>query len=167
MGQASNILIYNKDSSLTKEFVTELCIAARNKTRTKKGHSYLEQLINRAIHTFQQDSTQQISSLKWHKKFASQCCCEKTKTFEEGDFIRQVVQSNFREFANIIGPNNRLSLHLSSKDPRDGFNIFEYVNSKRISLEEKHKNKRFEFQQDEEWRNIMFFYFLFSEFSIN
>lgn len=166
-GQLQNIIIYQKDSTLTSEFIRELCEAARTKAGEGKAPSYLEQLINKAAGTYYKDSNQHTLSLKWHKKYAVECMCEEKKKFERGDFIRQTVQSNFREFANIIGPNNRLALDLSFRDPIDSLNVFDYVNAKRIALEEKHKNQRFEFQQDKKWRNIMFFYFLFSEFSIN
>ena len=81
--------------------------------------------------------------------------------------MRLVVQSNFRDFANIIGPNNRLSLNLELKDVNDQMTLLEYVNKRRIDIEKSYNDKRFEFQQDDEWRNIMFFYFLFSEYSIN
>ncbi|MEM6525053.1 MAG: hypothetical protein AAF693_14720 [Bacteroidota bacterium] len=80
------------------------------------------------------------------------------------NFLRLVVISNFRAFANIIGPKNRLPLDFDLVDPVDSLNIYDFVNNRRIEIEARYDDKRFEFQQDEEWRNLMFFYFLFSEF---
>ena len=160
--------IYTSENTLSLQFINEICNAARNKEgEGKLGASQLEKLISEAAGTFYTDSLQPILSFKWHKKYASQCICEKTEEYERGDILRQIVQSNFRKFANLVGPNNRLALDISFKDPVDSLTIREYVNQKRIALERKHHDRRFEFQQDEEWRNIMFFYFIFSEFSIN
>ncbi|MEQ8925030.1 MAG: hypothetical protein RLO81_04410 [Fulvivirga sp.] len=165
---AQELTIYETEGTLSEDFITALCHYSRNPPAdSESAPTPLERLILRATGTEFKSEDQPIKSLAWHKKFAEQCYCTETVEFEQGDFLRQVVQSNFREFANIIGPNNRLSLYLEFKDPNDGMNILEYVNHKRIAIEKRYDDKRFEFQQDEEWRNIMFFYFLFSEFSIN
>ncbi|QSE96933.1 hypothetical protein [Fulvivirga lutea] len=165
---AQEVTIYTPENNLTDQFVASLCDAARNPPPSDQlAPSKLELLIIQAAGTEFQAEDQAAKSLEWHKKYAEQCYCSQTEKFEKGGILRQVVQSNFREFANIVGPNNRLSLYLEFKDPHDGMTILEYINNKRISIEKAHDDKRFEFQQDEEWRNIMFFYFLFSEFSIN
>lgn len=162
------INIYDAKGKLTNEFINELCIAAREHTGNEDaGPSKLEELINYAAGAIYNEKDQPLLSYKWHTKYGVQCYCEGTTKFKKGDIIRQVVQSNYREFANIIGPNNRLSLNLELIDPNDSLTVLEYVNQERKRLEKEHNDKRFEFQQDEEWRNIMFFYFLFSEFSIN
>lgn len=161
-------IIQSGDSTLSKKYVAALCIAARTKAGAERPGlpSDLEALIVLAAGTGYMDADQPAKSLKWHRKFGQQCYCNATENYPEGSILRQVVHSNFREFANIVGPNNRLSLDLQQTDP-DGLNIFEYINKQRIDIEASYDNKRFEFQQDEKWRNIMFFYFLFSEYRVN
>lgn len=161
--------VKNGDSTLAPAFVKALCKAAREKTGANNPGfpSTLESLIIIASGTGYLDSDQPQKSFRWHSKLGRQCQCEATEGFPAGDFLRQMVHSNYRDFANIVGPNNRLSLDLSLKDPNDGLTIFEYINKTRIDIEASHDDKRFEFQQDETWRNIMFFYFLFSEYRVN
>ncbi|MBL6445230.1 hypothetical protein JMN32_02850 [Fulvivirga sp. 29W222] len=155
------------DSTLSEKFVEALCKAAR--TRSGEGRpglpSDLEALIVLAAGTGFSDHDQPQKSLSWHQKFGRYCHCKSTDEFPAGSFLRQAVNANFREFANIVGPNNRLSLDLLQTDA-DSLNIFEYINKQRIDIEASHNNKRFEFQQDEKWKNIMFFYFLFSEYRV-
>lgn len=167
LSQDNGIQVY-KNEQLSQEFIQEVCRAASDPTlRPSTGPSYLEKLINRAAGTSYKDSLQPEFVRKWHAKYAKGLTCPATDFFSGGDFLRLVVTTNFREFANLVGPTNRLPLDLSFVDPKDSLTIFEFVNQKRIHLEEKHHGKRFEFQQDEEWKNIMFFYFLFSEYNIN
>ncbi len=163
-----NITIYTKNNKLTTAFVAKLCAAARYKIGVEKiGPTDLESDIIFAAGTIYGAEDQAELSFKWHTKYGSQCQCPANGEFEAGDILRQVVNSNFREFANIIGPKNRLPLDLSLKDPVDGMTILEYINNQRVLLEKKHDNDRSKFQEDIKWRNIMFFYFLFSEYSIN
>lgn len=168
--QVTNIYVaQNGDSTLSPAFVKALCEAAR--TKAGEGNvgvpTVLESLIISAADTEYMHKEQPGKSLRWHRKYGSQCYCEATDRYSAGSFLRQVVHSNFREFANIVGPNNRLSLDLTIPDPNDHLTIMEYINKTRIDLEASHQDKRFEFQQDERWRNIMFFYFLFSEYQVN
>jgi len=114
-----------------------------------------------------EDSLKAIKVKQWHSQYGMQCQCKEKDGFPKGDFLRQVVHSNFKSFANRVGPKNDLSLDLSLKSPIDSLTIYEYVNKERKRLEAKHNDQRFEFQKDEDWRKIMFFYFLFSEFSVN
>ncbi|ELR73617.1 hypothetical protein C900_02702 [Fulvivirga imtechensis AK7] len=161
--------IKNGDSTLAPTFIKALCKAAREKTGADNPGtpSTLESLVIMAAGTGYLDEDQPEKSMRWHSKFGSQCQCEATEEFPAGDFLRQVVHSNYRDFANLVGPNNRLSLDLSLKGPNDDLTIFDYINQIRIDIEASHDNRRFEFQQDEAWRNIMFFYFLFSEYRVN
>lgn len=159
--------IKSGDSTLTEKFVEALCHAARTKSGAERPGlpSDLEALIVLAAGTGYMDNDQPQKSLRWHQKFGKECYCTATEEFPAGSILRQVVHADFREFANIVGPNNRLTLDLWQTDP-DGLNIFEYINKQRISMEARYDDKRFEFQQDEKWRNIMFFYFLFSEYRV-
>ncbi|MEL7001870.1 MAG: hypothetical protein AAFN93_03950 [Bacteroidota bacterium] len=162
-------IVQGNDSSLSRMFIQELCQAARTKSGwdANFSRSDLETLILMAAGTDLQDSLKATKTKKWHSKFGRQCQCGEQLEFPKGDFLRQVVHSNFRAFANRVGPNNDLALDLTQKSPVDNLTIYQYVNKERKRLEAKHHDLRFEFQQDEEWRNIMFFYFLFAEFSIN
>ncbi|MTI28356.1 hypothetical protein [Fulvivirga kasyanovii] len=155
------------DSTLSKKFIKALCEAARTKSGAERPGlpSDLEALIVLAAGTGYNDADQPQKSLKWHEKYGSSCYCPASKNFPEGSILRQVVHANFREFANIVGPNNRLTLDLLQTDA-DGLNIFEYINKRRMEIEASHNDKRFEFQQDEQWKDVMFFYFLFSEYRV-
>jgi hypothetical protein len=160
--------IYKAKDQLSPQFISAICTAARTKQKTANSFvTELEVLISEAAGIKYKSEELPEISFKWFTKYGSQCHCPSDENFEEGNILRQVVQADFRGFANIIGPNNRLSLNLEMKDAKDGLTLLEYVNKKRIDIEKSHNDKRFEFQQDEEWRNIMFFYFLFSEYSIN
>ncbi len=168
-GQINSLDIYvtvDNDSVLTTAFVKKLCRATREHIRLDNGQMEVEKLILEAVGIKLGDTLQSQKSFKWHQRFGNQCHCEKNKHFPEGNFLRQMVWSNYRQFANIIGSHNRLPLDLNLKDSQDGRTIYEFINSLRLELEAKHDDRRFEFQQDEEWRNVMFFYFLFSEYSI-
>ena len=160
--------IYNTKGQLSSQFINAICQAARSKQKISNSFvTELEVLISEAAGINHKSEELPEVSFKWFTKYGKQCHCAADKNFEEGNVLRQVVQADFREFANIIGPNNRLSLNLDLKDEKDGLTILEYVNKRRIDIEKSHSDKRFEFQQDDAWRNIMFFYFLFSEYSIN
>ncbi|MTI38738.1 hypothetical protein [Fulvivirga lutimaris] len=166
--QDTDYPIYKTTNQLSPQFINALCQAARTKQKVDNSFtSQLEVLISEAAGINYKSEELPETSFKWFTKYGDQCHCPSDENFEEGNILRQVVQANFREFANIIGPNNRLSLNLEMKDAKDGLTLLEYVNKCRIDIEKSHNDKRFEFQQDEEWRNIMFFYFLFSEYSIN
>ncbi len=169
LSYAQNIYTVEQgDSTLSPSFVTTICAAARNHMETEPGKPHLlEQLIlNAAEADFNQESTSS-KTYSWHSKYGKEIFCPATGTYPAGNFLRQVVYSDFRDFANIIGPKNRLALNLLQQDPYDSLNMFDFVDERRLEIEASHKNKRFEFQQDETWRNIMFFYFLFSEYKIN
>lgn len=169
LGFGQNIYIINNgDSTLSPKFVKSMCIAARNHLETEPGKPFLlEQLILDASGaSFNQENTPN-KTLPWHSKFGGDILCESSDKYPAGNFLRQIVYSGYRDFANIIGPKNRLSLNLHQKDSYDSLSMFEFVDKHRIEIEKRHNNNRFEFQQDEEWRNIMFFYFLFSEYKIN
>lgn len=159
--------INSGDSTLSEKFVKALCQAARTKSGSERPGlpSDLEALIVLAAGTGYYDSDQPQKSLRWHNQYGSSCRCPASEDFPAGSILRQVVHANFREFANIVGPNNRLSLDLLQTDA-DGLNIFEYINKLRMEIEASHNDKRFEFQQDEKWKDIMFFYFLFSEYRV-
>lgn len=170
-GQISENEIYvtrGNSTVLSQKFINEICSAARNKTGADDlvTATYLEQLIVMAAGTSLDDSLKATKAKRWHSKYGPYCQCKATEKYPEGDFLRQVAHSNFRSFANKVGPKNDLSLDLSLKSPLDGLTIYEYINKERIRLEAKHHDRRFEFQQDEEWKDMMFFYFLFSEFGI-
>ncbi|UII29983.1 hypothetical protein LVD17_16925 [Fulvivirga ulvae] len=156
------------DSTLSEKFIEAICLAARTKSGSDRPGlpSHLEALIILAAGTGYHDADQSQKSLRWHRKFGNSCYCSGSCKFPEGNILRQVVHADFREFANIVGPNNRLSLDLLQPDATDGLNIFEYINKERIDIEASHNDKRFEFQQDERWKNLMFFYFLFSEYRV-
>ncbi len=167
-GQNVNYPIYNSKNQLSEQFINSLCKAARTKeTINTTSTSLLEVLISEAVGIDYKKEELPEVSFKWFTKYGDQCFCPTFEEFEGGNLLRLVVQSNFRDFANIIGPNNRLPLNLELKDVNDQMTLLEYVNKRRIDIEKSYDDKRFEFQQDEEWRNIMFFYFLFSEYSIN
>lgn len=160
--------IKNGDSILSAAFVTQLCHAARYPKETKTGGpEKLEQLILSASNADFNEENTPSKTFRWHNQFGNQAYCKADDTYPPGNFIRQAILSNYRDFANIIGPKNRLTLNLKLKDPHDHLNIFEFVDKRIAQLEEKHDNRRFEFQQDKEWQNMMFFYFLFSEYKIN
>lgn len=162
-------LVRANDSTLSKKFIQEICKAARTRSgdNNTNGFSDLEALIIMAANTGPTDSTKAAKAKKWHTRFGKYCQCDAHENFPKGDFLRQVVHSNYRSFANKVGPYNELSLDLNLRSPIDDLTIYEYINQERIRLEAKHDNRRFEFQQDEEWRNTMFFYFLFAEYSVN
>lgn len=156
------------DSSLTPYYIDNVCQAVRSHEESEKlAISRLEELILTAAGTSRIDSNSSSKTLRWHKKFGSQLICDSTKNYPNGSFLEQMVLSNFREFANLIGPNNHLTLETHIEKPDHPDNLFNFVDSLRLELEARHDNRRFEFQQDEAWRNIMFFYFLFSEYKIN
>ncbi len=165
--QVDQIQIY-KNGKLTTNFLQALCDAAVDPVhRGGTGASYLEKLINTAAGTYHLDSLQPVATKNWHSKFASELRCPAYNDFPESNFLRLIVETNYRDIANLIGPKNRLSLDLTHRDTKDSLTIFDYINRRRIQLEKKHNDRRFEFQQDQEWKNIMFFYFLFSEYNIN
>jgi len=169
LSTAQNIYTVQKgDSALTMSFIESACAAARKHIETEPGKPFLlEQLIlNASGASFKKENTAS-KTFTWHSKYGAQIQCTATNDYPAGNFLRQIVYSGFRDFANIVGPKNRLSLNLHQKDPYDSLSLFEFVDEHRIEIENRHKNNRFEFQQDEEWRNIMFFYFLFSEYKIN
>lgn len=156
------------DSTLSEAFVNELCTAARYpETNPTDENTKLEELILKAAGTSYSDSLSSVKTNKWYLKYGLNVSCPADSLFPQGNFLRQVVHSNFREFANLIGPNRALELNVLAKTDADNLSLYEYTNELRKVLEAKHDNRRFEFQQDEEWRNIMFFYFLFSEYKIN
>jgi len=161
-------IVENGDSVLTKKFITEACEAARYPLDPLPGKPFLlEQLILKASNsTFKSDSTP-VKTNRWFKHHGQQCHCEADEKYPAGNLLRQVVLSDYREFANIIGPNKRLALDLYVKDKADGLNIFQFVDKKLQLIEGSHDNDREAFQKDEKWKNIMFFYFLFSEYKIN
>lgn len=164
----SDTTVYTEGDKLTAAFVAKLCSAARYQLGVENiGPTELENdILFAAGTTYGAEDVAELS-LKWHTKYGNQCQCPANDDFEAGDILRQMVNSNFREFANIIGPKNRLPLNLALKDPVDGMTILEYINNQRVLLEKKYNNDRSKFQEDLKWRNIMFFYFLFSEYSIN
>ena len=148
------------DSALTAQFVKALCQSVI--TRAKyKGKFELENLIVKASAN---ESPNSLKIVKWHGKYGNECICPATKDFEQMNFLRLIVLSNFRDFANLIGPRNRVPLDFNLQDSSDSLNIYDFVNTLRKSIEFSYDNKRFEFQQDDQWKNVMFFYFLFSEF---
>lgn len=151
--------IENVDSVLTEGFIKSICQAIESQ-EFSDGKYVLENLIQSASSGFGPDSTK---TRLWHSRFGNQCLCP-NKEGVYSNFLRMVVLTNFRGFANHIGPKNRTSLDFELKDPSDSLNIYDFVNSLRKKIEAEHEDKRFEFQQDERWRNLMFFYFLFSEF---
>lgn len=169
IGEDDIYISAGKNSKLSAKFVDALCDAARKARESDNSFapSELEALIIMAASTGMDDSLKADKVKRWHARYGRQCQCEASKNFPKGSFLRQVVHSNYRSFANKVGPRNELPLNLSLKGPHDDLTIYEYINQERIRLEAKHHDKRFEFQQDEDWRNIMFFYFLFSEYSIN
>lgn len=161
-------IIKSGDSTLSPQFVAALCKAARLETLDDEfPPGPLEEIIIRAAGTAYMDPDQPVKSLQWHKRFGKECYCEAKGKYPAGDILRQVVYSNYRKFADIVGPRKRLPLDLNLRDPNDNLTIYEYIDEKRMKLEAKHDNKRFEFQKDEEWRNIMFFFFIFSEYRVN
>ena len=129
--------------------------------------TYLEQLINEAAGTHRGDSLQSQKTLSWDRRHIHALYCAAEGRHEAGDLIRQAIKSDFREFANIIGPNRHLTLDLFAPDPHDSLNSFEYIDARRQLYEARHNNDRAKFQQDEDWRKIMFYYFLFSEYKVN
>lgn len=158
--------ITGNDSILTAAFIKKICRAIKQKGKLDNGQMEAESLILKAADVSTKDTIQATKSIAWHNKYGNQCYCEAKDDFLEGNFLRQMVYADFRRFANIIGLHNRLPLDLTLKDSKDGRTIYKFINDLRLELEAGHDNRRFEFQQDEEWRNVMFFYFLFSEYSI-
>ncbi|MEM9389448.1 MAG: hypothetical protein AAGA02_03180 [Bacteroidota bacterium] len=148
------------DSTLTTPFVKALCQSVITRARYK-GKFELENLIVEAAANERPDS---LKTVKWHSKYGNECMCPATEDFEQMNFLRLIVLSNFRDFANLIGPGNRVALDFNLLDSSDSLNIYDFVNTLRKSIESSYDDKRFEFQQDERWKNVMFFYFLFSEF---
>jgi len=166
--QAQIYTVITGDSILSAPFVTKICHAARyHEEKEAGGPEKLEQLILEASNADFNGKNTPRKTFKWYNKFGNQAYCKADDTYPAGNFIRQAILSNYRDFANIIGPKNRLTLNLKLKDSHDNLNVFEFVDKRIAQLEEKHDNRRFEFQQDEEWQNMMFFYFLFSEYKIN
>lgn len=170
--QINDAEIYNYNNStkiLSQKFINALCKAARNQKNIDDplAPSELEALIVMAAETGTDDSLKSKKVRNWHSKYGNSCQCPATKKYPAGDFLRQVVHSNNRSFANRVGPNNDLPMDLTLQSPADGLTIYEYINKERIRLEAKHHDLRYEFQKDQDWRDLMFFYFLFSEYGIN
>ena len=140
---AQRLKVYQADSSLSNEFVTALCDASRHRTMVAGGNiTYLEQLINEAAGTHRGDSLQSQKTLSWHKRHIHALYCAAEGRHEAGDLIRQAIKSDFREFANIIGPNRHLTLDLFAPDPHDSLNSFEYIDTRRQLYEARHNNDR-------------------------
>ncbi|MDX1629283.1 MAG: hypothetical protein R3345_11325 [Fulvivirga sp.] len=159
--------INDGDTVLAKSFINELCAAARNQQENKTGPTKFEKLILQAANTHRKAPLSGTKTQKWHSQYADQIYCEANDNYPAGGLARQLIYSNNRSLANLIGPKNRLALDLTHKDPQDSLNVFQFIDRELARLEARHDNRRFEFQQDKDWRNMMFFYFLFSEYRIN
>ncbi|MTI20117.1 hypothetical protein E1176_03720 [Fulvivirga sp. RKSG066] len=156
------------DSTISPQFIKTLCHTVRYDHEMKPGSPLPTEkliLVASGAH-YKREETPEISK-RWHNQHGAEIYCEVDENYPAGDFLRQIILSNNRDFANIVGPKNRLSLDLEVKDPRDQLNIYEFIDQQLAIVEDRYDNDRAQFQQDEGWRNMMFFYFLFSEYKIN
>lgn len=160
--------IVNGDSLLTDEFVKQLCLSLREKLESMPGYpSYFEQLLNLAAGAHYKFPNQRARVLEWWKRFSHQCVCQRQRNkFPEGGLLKQIVHADFRDLANIIGPNGRLTLDLERPDPVDGLNILSYVRKARSEREAHFENNRKRFQNDETWKTMSFFFMLFTEYDV-
>jgi len=160
--------IVNGDSLLTEEFVKQLCLSLREKSESMPGYpSYFEQLLNLAAGAHYRFQTQRARVLDWWKTFTNQCVCQRQgNKFPEGGLLKQLVHADFRDLANIIGPNGRLTLDLEMPDPVDGLDILSYVKKTRSEREARFDNNRKRFQNDETWKTMSFFLMLFTEYDV-
>jgi len=156
------------DSLLTDEFVKQLCLSLREKPESRPGYpSYFEQLLNLAAGAHYRFPTQRAQVSGWWKRFSHQCVCQKQRNkFPEGGLLKQIVHADFRDLANIIGPNGRLTLDLEIPDPVDGLDILSYVKRARNEREAYFENNRKRFQNDETWKTMTFFLMLFTEYDV-
>ena len=166
--QSGAIKVYRytrNDTLLTRDFVDKLCEAARTKSgsRDPDRPSDLEKLINIAAGTSFKAGDQSVRVAMWWGKYFSDCRCERNYDFPEGDILRQIVHSDFRDFANLVVPKGRLALNLSLTDPMDNRTIYQYVNALRENIEKSYDHHPPSFQNDLNWKKVMFFQFLFSE----
>lgn len=160
------IKVYQSDSSLTQDFIEEVCSAARNKTGSgdPNNASELEKLLNKAAGTEFKAPGQTNKLGAWWKEYAHQIHCRKEKGFPEGGLLRQIVFADFRSFANHIGPNGRLALDLELKDPVDSLTILEFVTKEREKIESEYPRE--EFQKNNTWKKLIFYYMLFTEYKV-
>ena len=158
--------VYKGDTIMRDDFVLRICEAARKKTGQERYHSDLEKLISSAAFTAPGEDDQQLKVARWWKEFGIQCYCPRKRKFPGGNFMRQVFHADFRLFANIIGPGDRLTLDIDLPDPSDGLTLFEYINQQRIAREDHFDNNRGKFQKDKQWQSFIFFFMLFSEYKI-
>ncbi len=170
LAQQSDIyIIENGDSSLNETFVAQLCEAARTHANSDDPNvpSDFERLLNAGAGTEFKAEGQKEKVFNWWTRFGSDCHCEKQKRkFPAGNVLRQVVHSDFRAIVNYLGPHGRLSLNLQMPDSEDGLNILQWVTQQRDVVQEKYNNERLRFQKDKNWRRIIFYYMLFTEYQV-
>lgn len=172
VGQTSPIQhiyhIENGDTVLQQSFVYSLCNAARTKEGEGKPNtpSLLEQLVIEAAGASFRTEDQGEKVYMWWSKFYKDCHCEADGTFPSGNLMHQVIHSGFREFGNEMGPERRLSIDMSLTYPPQNMNLLDYVVEELSKIEKKHNDELLKYQKDEEWKKIIFFFFLFSQFGI-
>ena len=160
--------IVNGDSLLADEFVRQLCLSLQEKSGSMASYpSYFEQLLNLAAGAHYRFPTQRAKVLAWWKRFSNQCVCQRQRNkFPEGGLLKQIVHADFRDLANIIGPNGRLTLDLEITDPVDGLDILSYVIKVKDEREAHFENNRKRFQNDGTWKTMIFFMMLFTEYDV-
>ena len=167
-GQAPDLIIYNADSSLSREFLDEICqaVQARTDIDVSDQPTKFESLISIAAGTYYKSFEQPLKIKNWWLKYKNQCNCEEYKRFEAGHLLEQLIAADFRNAANLIGPNGRLDLALEVPYSGNVTTVLQYSRMQIDIIEEKYNYQRIKFQKNKNWKRLMFYLMLFTEYQV-
>ena len=155
------------DSTLTSEFVQKLCLAVVNKSGAENtsGPTDFENLTIEAAGTFYKSENQPQKVFQWWQGHYSELYC-RVKRKKTVHISRLIVESDFREIANQIGPHGRLSIDLEIKDDKDSLTLLEFVKLQRESRTRKFNYETLKFQKDEKWKSYTYYMMLLTHYEV-
>jgi len=167
-GQSPDPLIYNADSSLSRGFLDEICSAVRSRADIDlPGQpTKFESLISMAAGTGYKSTEQPVKIKNWWLKYKNQCNCGENKKIDAGHLLEQLIAADFRNAANLIGPNGRLDLALEVPYSGNGTTVLQYSRIQLDIIEEKYNHERIRFQKNKNWKRLMFYFMLFTEYQV-
>ena len=166
--QSQNIdnSIYDSKQNLSVNFLNKLCTSIRIKEETIQQQTEFERLLNIAAQTSHLDSLQPVMIRNWFLKNRKQCECPAAKKLESGHLIEWIIAVDFRDAANLIGPNGRLNLALETPYSNSEITALQYTRNQLDLIETKFNHDRLKFQKNKDWKRFIFYFMLFTEYKV-